>query len=71
MATSGSGGNDFFFLGLASYGLYNAFLPLIRTTPLIQQNVLGNEKPETYIEVNGVKYYSHIDGKELSDLVKE
>lgn len=36
-----------------------------------QQNVLGNEKPETYVEVNGVKYYSHIDGKEISDLVKE
>lgn len=38
---------------------------------VIQQNVLGNEKPETYVEVNGVKYYSHVDGKEISDLVKE
>ena len=34
-------------------------------------NVRGNEKPETYVEVGGVKYYSHIDGKDLSDLVKE
>ncbi len=34
-------------------------------------NVRGNEKPETYVEVNGVKDYSHIDGKDLSDLVKE
>jgi len=36
-----------------------------------QQDVRGNEKPETYVEINGVKYYSHIDGKELSDVVRE
>lgn len=36
-----------------------------------RQNVLGNEKPETYVEVDGVKYYPHIDGKDISDLVKE
>ncbi len=35
------------------------------------ENVLGNEKPETYVELNGVKYYSRIDGKDISDLVKK
>ncbi len=35
------------------------------------QNVLGNEKPETYLEINGIKYYSRVDGKEISDLVKK
>lgn len=38
---------------------------------IYHQNVLRNEKPETYVEVNGVKYFSHIDGKDLSDLVKK
>ncbi len=35
-----------------------------------QGQVLGAEKPEIYIEHNNVKYYSHVDGKEISDLVK-
>ncbi|MDP3698331.1 MAG: hypothetical protein Q8R47_01975 [Nanoarchaeota archaeon] len=35
------------------------------------QNVLGNEKPETYVEINGIKYYSRIDGEDISDLVKK
>ena len=53
-------------LGLGSYILYDS-----TKEKVTQQNVRGNEKPETYVEVNGVKYYSHIDGKEISDVVKE
>jgi len=53
-------------LGLGSYILYDS-----TKEKVIQQNILGNGKPETYVEVNGVKYYSHIDGKEISDVVKE
>jgi len=60
----------FSFVGLASYGFYNVLQQMQKPQP-IQQNVLGNEKPETYVEVDGVKYYSHIDGKEISDLVEE
>lgn len=35
-----------------------------------QGQVLGTEKPEIYIEHKGVRYFSHVDGKEISDLVK-
>ncbi len=40
------------------------------SNPIIQQQVIGGEKPEVYIEKDGVKYYSHVDGKEISDLFK-
>ena len=35
------------------------------------KNVRGNEAPESFIELGGVSYYSHIDGNDLSDLVCE
>lgn len=38
--------------------------------PIVQQQVLGGDKPDIYIERNGIKYYSHVDGKEISDLFK-
>ncbi|MEK6939543.1 MAG: hypothetical protein AABX31_02340 [Nanoarchaeota archaeon] len=59
------------YFSLAGYGLYNVFHALLQTPKVVQENVLGNGKPETYIEVNGVKYYSHVDGKDISDLVKK
>lgn len=37
---------------------------------IIQKNILGNHRPEVYIEWDGVRYFSHVDGKEISDLVK-
>lgn len=42
------------------------------TTPesIHQEQVIGKVAPETYVELNGVKYYSHIDGKSVEDLVK-
>lgn len=39
--------------------------------PVIQQQVLGKDKPEIYIEREGVKYFSHVDGKEISDLFSD
>ena len=37
---------------------------------IVQRQVLGGSRLEVYIERDGVKYFSHIDGKEISDLVK-
>ncbi|HLD40287.1 MAG TPA: hypothetical protein VJB13_04050 [Candidatus Nanoarchaeia archaeon] len=60
------------FTGLGVYGAYNALIQISTQKPqLIQRNVLGNEQPEIFVEVNGVKYYSHVDGKDISDLVKK
>lgn len=36
----------------------------------VSQNILGGPEPETYVTVNGIKYFSKIDGKEISDVVK-
>lgn len=38
---------------------------------IVQQNVIGNQQPEIYIEKDGVKYFSHIDGKDISHLIDE
>ena len=32
--------------------------------------VVGGPEPEVFIERGGVQYFSHIDGKEISDFVK-
>lgn len=73
---------DYVLVGFVGLGLVAVTGPMIidmwrtvlnhsyRQERVLQQNLLGNEKPETYVEINGVKYYSHIDGKEISDLVK-
>ncbi len=42
-----------------------------KSEPIVQQQVLSGEKPEIYIERDGVKYFSHVDGKEISDLVNQ
>ena len=39
--------------------------------PIEQKQVIGNEEPDTFIERDGVKYFSHADGQSISDLVKE
>lgn len=36
-----------------------------------QQQTVGNKQPDIYIEENGVKYFSHADGKSIEELVKE
>jgi hypothetical protein len=43
---------------------------LEKSESIVQQQVLGGDKSEVYIEQDGVKYYSHVDGKEISDLFK-
>lgn len=62
-------------IGSGSCVVYNActkFDAIYSSTKISvqHQNILGSEKPETYVEMNGVKYFSHIDGKEISDLIK-
>ena len=46
--------------------LLDNYLP----TPLIQKNVIGNPQPDLYLERDGVRYYSHVDGKSIDELVK-
>tara|TARA_Y100000310_G_scaffold245248_1_gene250206 strand:+ start:261 stop:422 length:162 start_codon:yes stop_codon:yes gene_type:complete len=31
---------------------------------------IGHNKPEAFIEVDEVKYYSHVDGKEIDAVVQ-
>ena len=46
------------------------FLDNYLPNPLIQKNVLGNPQPDLYLERDGVRYYSHVDGKSIDELVK-
>ena len=41
-----------------------------RTNSIIQKNVIHWEAPETYIERDGVKYFSHLDGMNIEELFK-
>lgn len=34
------------------------------------ENVRGGPEPETYVTINGIKYFSKIDGKDIGDLIK-
>ncbi len=58
-----------------SYGLKQALRATYRetttrtTTPIHRENVRGDERPEVYIEMSCIKYYSHIDGRSIDDLV--
>ncbi|MBI4148125.1 hypothetical protein HY490_02435 [Candidatus Woesearchaeota archaeon] len=38
---------------------------------IVQKQAIGGEAPDVYIERDGVKYFSHVDGKDIADLVKE
>ena len=38
--------------------------------PVQQMQVIGGEEADVFIERGGVKYFSHIDGKEISDLLE-
>ncbi len=40
-------------------------------TPIVQKQVVAGPQAEIYIERDGVKYYSHVDGKSIEELVKE
>jgi hypothetical protein len=63
---------------VAGAGLYfgcTACKRLMETSVPVRYEVVnidlnGNNQPETYVEVGGIKYFSRIDGKELSDLVR-
>ncbi len=41
-----------------------------KASEIIQKNVRSNPSPEVYIERDGVRYYSHVDGKSIDELVK-
>lgn len=59
---------------VAGYGAYNVgsrVLDHYFPEQAILKNVIGNKQPDVYIEKDGVKYFSHIDGKDISDLVNE
>jgi len=45
--------------------------PRPQNKEIIHQNILGNPQPETYIVKDGVKYFSRIDGKDISDLLNK
>ena len=40
-------------------------------SPIEQKQAIGNSQPDIYIQRNGVKYYSHVDGKSIDELVKQ
>ncbi len=40
-----------------------------KTEPVVQRQIIGNEKPDIFIERDGVRYFSHVDGKDISDLL--
>ncbi len=54
--------NAFGFKGINDY---------LESGGIQDRNVLGGEAPESFIDLGGVRYYSHIDGKDISDLVCE
>ena len=37
---------------------------------VVQKQAIGGEVPDTYIERDGVKYFSHVDGKGIDDLLE-
>ena len=57
-------------IGVASLGYAVCDTYLRRSGQVEQRQVIGNEIPEIFIEINNARYYSHVDGKEISDLVK-
>jgi hypothetical protein len=61
-------GVGIYFGCVACDRLLETYLPVRYEVVNIDLN--GNNQPETYVEVGGVKYFSRIDGKELSDLVR-
>ena len=42
-----------------------------KPAPIEQRQVIGDEKADIYIERDGVKYFSHVDGREISDLIQK
>lgn len=59
--------------GLALSGIYhiaNTYVSKIQPEPLVQKQVIGADKPDIFIERDGVRYYSHVDGKDISNLVR-
>ena len=43
----------------------------LESVPIYHDNVLGAEEPETYVIKNGVKYFSKIDGRDITDILNE
>ena len=40
-------------------------------SPIEQKQAIGNPQPDIYIQRDGVKYYSRVDGKSIDELVKQ
>ena len=68
------------------YAVLGAVIPIVLVTgvvsaveniakyvlsPIEQKQAIGNSQPDIYIQRDGVKYYSHVDGKSIDELVKQ
>jgi len=60
------GGMLLFFKFISCSISYNS-----TAVPIEQRNVIGDDQPETFIEREEVRYYSHIDGRSIDYLVEE
>lgn len=43
----------------------------LESVSIYHDNVLGAEEPETYVLKDGVKYFSKIDGRDITDILNE
>lgn len=61
-----------FGVSIAGMGFRVGIDEYYKSRPAIEsKNVCGGAEPATYIELNGVRCYLRIDGKDISDLVGE
>lgn len=52
-------------------GLTVGLKNLFQDNLLYQQQIIGSSIPDVYIETNGVKYFSHIDGRSIEEIVSQ
>lgn len=57
------------YLGYMSRSAYDFNVKRLQPE-IVQQNIIGGRQPEIYLKRDGIRYYSSIDGKEISDVVK-
>ncbi|HIH15409.1 MAG: hypothetical protein QT08_C0017G0028 [archaeon GW2011_AR17] len=57
-------------VGGGLHGLGQGLSNLFQDDLLYQQHVIGIAIPDIYIERDGVKYFSQVDGKNIEDYVK-
>lgn len=61
-----------FGVSIAGMGLRVGTDEYYKSRPAIEsKNICGGAEPETYVTVNGVKYFSKVDGKDISDVVRK